>query len=114
MSYLNGLPVFFKGQMGALKDLTRDRSLKLKHWRILIYLFGSLDWNGQAAVRQTTIARDLGIYRSDVSRTIRDLEARGLVWRSRRWDGQRVFEISPTFARCGRTAGQLSVLPAEN
>lgn len=87
--------------MEALKELSRDRSLRVKHLRVLLYIFGSLDWSGQVVMRQKTIAKDLAMSASDVSRAVRDLEDRDIIRRSRRWDDEPILAVSPNFVKVG-------------
>jgi len=103
MSYLSGRhPVFFKGKMYPFRELSEDRTLHGSHWRVLIHLIAEMDWSNQAVISQAVIASRLGLDRATVSRVVRDLETRGLIRRFWRWDGERIFEIGPVLAECGR------------
>lgn len=78
----------------ALKRLAEEGKLSARHWRVLVWLMGRLDYENYIHVTQADIARELRMDPSDVSKIIRDLLQRGVMVKGPRVGRSFTFRMS--------------------
>lgn len=86
----------------ALVKLSTDRSMTQRHWRVLAYLLGKLDFENFIHVTQADVGRELEIAKGDVSKLVRDLVRRGIVISGPKVGNARTFRLSPGLGWKGR------------
>ena len=120
---LDGMPVFFKKPSGltqlygesfvamnqnALISMATDKDITLEHHRVLMYLFGCLDFNNYIQVPQIEIAKVLGMQRPNVSRALSMLISKGILIEGPKIGRTYSFRLNPNYGYKGNPKGKVS------
>lgn len=86
----------------ALEQIAKDKELAGLPLRILMYLCSRLDFENYIQLMQTEIVEDLGIQKSDVSRSMKKLENKQIILRGPKVGHTYVWRLNPNFGWKGK------------
>jgi DNA-binding IclR family transcriptional regulator len=84
--------------MGALKAIAMDRELTGESHRVLTYLIGTIGMKNEWSVlNQAEIAKELGIARPHINRSIQTLVRKGLIIKGARIGRGHAYSLNPAY-----------------
>lgn len=86
----------------AVMALAMDKELAGRPLRVLLYLLSRLDFENYIQVPQATIAEALELHKSDVTRAIQTLEAKGILLRGPKVGRSYAWRLNPTYGWKGK------------
>ena len=106
--WVGGKPKIHSGWFMAFQDslvaLAADPDLKGRHLRVLVYLLGHLDFDNFIQVPQTQIADALGMRKEHVSRSIKLLADKQILFRGPKLARSNSFRLNPNYGWKGKVA----------
>ena len=93
---------FFMAFQDGLMEIAKDDQLTGADFRVLLHLFGQLDFENYLHISQKDIADTLGMQKQHVSRAMRLLIAKGIVLDGPKVGRMRTYRLSPNLGWKGR------------
>lgn len=94
---------WFMANQDALIAIASDRELTLEPYRVLMVLFGKLDFENWICIQQAEIAETLNMQRPHVSRAIRILERKGILLRGHKLGKSYGYRLNPYYGWKGKS-----------
>ncbi len=95
---------WYMANQEALELLATDPDMTGKTYRVLLYLFSRLDFENYIQVPQQEIAEALGMHKSHVSRSVRQLLDKGILLRAPDAGTLYAFRLNPYYGWKGRVS----------
>ena len=95
---------WFMAFQDALIELSKDRDLTGENWRVLVHLFGRLDFENFIQIKQSEIADELGMAKTHVSRSIKALVDKQIIFRGPKIGRSSSFRLNPHFGWKGKVS----------
>jgi hypothetical protein len=92
---------WFMANQEGWDALARDPDLTLRSRRVLDFLFGRLDFENWILVSQAEIAKELEIHRPDVSKAIKQLCDKGILFKGPKTGRSLTFRLNPKYGYKG-------------
>lgn len=86
-----------------LLQIAMDKELAGRPMRVLMYLLAQLNSENYIRVSQAKISEVLGLHKSDVSKVVSLLEAKGIIIRGPKVSRSFAFRLNPTYGWKGKT-----------
>lgn len=93
---------FFMGMLAAFGDLADAPDLTDGDRTVLLKLLSRLDWENYLHLNVSELSRDMGRARESVSRSVKHLEARGVIFRGPRVGRAYTYRLNPDLAWRGK------------
>jgi hypothetical protein len=93
---------FFLGMQAAFVALAQDQTLKGETYRVLLYLFGVLDFENETGIAHADIAENLQMRTQHVTRAMKTLMERGYIHRTGKVGKFWKYRIDPDVVFKGR------------
>lgn len=93
---------FFMAFQDALQDLALNRAIDGEALRVLMFLFGQLDWENHLPVSATDVAMRMKIHRQSVHRALRKLQEAGVLEKGPKTSGIPTWRLNSNYGWKGR------------
>lgn len=94
---------FFMAFQDGFIELAEDREMTSEPMRVLMFLFGKLDFENYIHLRQKTIAERLGMAHQNVSRSMKLLVQKQIIL-THSVEGVRCYRLNPNYGWKGRAS----------
>jgi biotin operon repressor len=101
---------WFMANQEAMRAIAKDKELTLDPHRVLMMLFGELDFENWIHISQHDIAEMLSMSRSQVSRSIKLLERKGILVRGPKIGKSYGYRLNPHYGWKGRAKNHLTLV----
>ena len=98
---------WFMANQEALLAIARDKELTAEPYRVLMVLFGKLDFENWIHIAQNEIAETLCMQRSHVSRIIKLLEHKGILLRGPKIGRSHSYRLNPHYGGKGKVTSSI-------
>lgn len=98
----------------ALKEIAKDKDLKLESKNVLYWLLGELDFENYLLVNQSKIAEELEMRQANVSRAIKSLTDKGVFIPGPKAGRFRTFRLNPHYGWKGKGRNHQEAIKRHN
>lgn len=98
----------------ALKEIARDKDLKLESKNVLYWLLGELDFENYLLVNQSEVAKELDMQQANVSRAIKSLTSKGVFIPGPKAGRFRTFRLNPHYGWKGKGRNHQEAIKRHN
>jgi len=88
---------WFMGFQDFIEELSKDREIKGEDYRVLLFLLGNMDFENWIQVTQESIAKELGMERTNVTKAIKKLSKKGIIEVAKR-GRMNIYRLNPDIA----------------
>ena len=110
---IEGIPVWVGGKpkvhegwlmtfQESLEALAKDPDLKGEHWRVYSYLVSQLDFDNYIQIPQKQIVEALGMHKQHVSRAVKLLVDKKIIFRGPKIARSSCFRLNPNYGWKGK------------